>query len=200
LIAIIGVDGSGKTSTLEAVYQKLLAEGYDVQSLKIKTKKSQAGRISNHAFPARSCTVSIIKILWRGLVWTWKYYIRYHPLLRRGQIILSDRFYFDEIFLNPEKYRYGGPLWLARLVRNLLPNPNMYILLDAPEEVLFARKQETTFEEVKILRKAFKAWAESQESSYCVDASEPLEMVVTNTYETIINYLEDRDYPRKLKK
>lgn len=109
--------------------------------------------------------------------------------------MLCDRFYFDEMLLDPVKYRYGGTPWLARKVRNFLPSPNMYILLDAPATVLYERKQETTLKEVEILQQTFRAWAESQANSYYVNAADPLEKVIDCTQHIILKYLKDKNYP-----
>ncbi len=58
--------------------------------------------------------------------------------------MLNDRHFLD-ILVDQRRYRYGGPLWLLRLIRRLIPKPDLVNLLDAPPKVLQARKQELSF-------------------------------------------------------
>jgi thymidylate kinase len=190
LIVITGVDGCGKSSVIEALRvrpaenPKLL---FCANSVHGKNKSQVGDKISNYSFPRRSVMLSLFKLFSRGLNWLWEYHARYAQLLDQDyDAILCDRFYLDELLIDPLKYRYDVPLWLTRGFRNVLPHPDVYILLDAPESVLFARKQEVSFEEVKRLRFKYLEWIQQQPCGYCIDASLPLEIVTGNVLEIIM--------------
>lgn len=179
MIAFIGVDGSDKS----AVIRTLLREFPDsVRGLKKTNRPSQKSSSSetiwNHSYRARGVLPSIFKLLFRGFIWLWLYHSRFAPLAARGTIIFFDRFYFDDILVDPLKCRYGGPMWLARRIRSCLPGPNVYILLDAPESVIMSRKQEMTLEEIKRIRHAFLDLECQRAHKFTVDASAPLSEVV----------------------
>jgi thymidylate kinase len=190
-IVITGVDGSGKSSVIEALQGKLAknAKLYVIPSDSVPQQRA-GGQILNHALPRRTVVLSLLKLFWRGLDWFLKYHFSYAPLLRQGYIILGDRFYMDELLLDPLKRRYNAPVWLTQHVRDILPHPDVYILLDAPAEILFARKQETDFEEVGRLRNEYLKWVQQQPCYYLVDASLPFESVVEETNKIIMAWLQ----------
>ena len=188
LVTLIGADGSGKSTVLAA----LLANSADLIKVEHGLKpfyKTRAGDgIWNHAYPPRGSLFSTIKLLFRALVWRWEYLVRYSPLLAKGNVLICDRFYFDDIIIDPLKYRYGGPLWLARTLRSLLPAPEVYIFLDVPEPMLMLRKHETTLDELKRLRRAYLGLVHQQPGGYIVDASGPLAEVVWKTQKILNEY------------
>ena len=59
------------------------------------------------------------------------------------------------MLVDPRRYRYGGAMWLARWVGKIIPKPDLWILLDAPAEVLQKRKQEVPPEETARQRRAY---------------------------------------------
>lgn len=187
LIVITGVDGAGKSSVIEALRGKF---AYDAKLILVprRSKPKQQGqgdKIDNHALPNRLTAASIAKLIFRSVTWFLKYKIKYEPLLKQGYVIIFDRFYLDELILDPKKHRYTAPLWMTKFALKSLPYPDVYILLDAPERVLFSRKQESSFQEVQKLRSAHLHWALQQPEHYIVDASMPLENVVSEVHQII---------------
>lgn len=73
--------------------------------------------------------------------------LRVGPLLRRGSLVLVDR-YFYNYFLDPVSVRYYGPVWLLEQARRFFPKPDLIVVLRAPASVLLARKQELSREEI----------------------------------------------------
>ena len=92
-------------------------------------------------------------------------------------MLICDRYYHD-LLVDPVRYRYGGPAWIARFVGSLMPKPDLWILLDAPPEVLQARKREVTLEETTRQRSAYLAFVRERASHAVVDASQALDAVV----------------------
>jgi thymidylate kinase len=73
----------------------------------------------------------------------------------------------------------------------------LVILLDAPPEVLFARKQEVSFEEVNRQREEYMNLARSLRNSHTVDASRPLVGVVSEVEKIILDYMAARTAYRR---
>ena len=106
-----------------------------------------------------------------------------------------DRYYHDRL-VDPLRYRYGGPMWLARWVGKLIPMPDLWILLDAPAEVLQARKQEVSFSETTRQRGAYLALMREMDNTVVVDASQPLDKVVADVNAAILRFLAERTRKR----
>ena len=96
-----------------------------------------------HSRPPRSLVGSLAKAVYWVLDYTLGYYLKIRPALVRSTLVLFDRYLVDAL-IDPRRYRYGGPRWVLHLVWSLIPKPDLVILLDAPPEVLRARKQEVS--------------------------------------------------------
>ena len=112
-------------------------------------------------------------------------------LLVRSTFVAFDRYYHD-MLVDPKRYRYGGPMWLARWVGKIIPKPDIVILLDAPAEVLQARKQEVPFKETARQRQAYLKLVRGMKNGVVLDASQPLEKVVEDVNRTILNSMAER--------
>ena len=73
---------------------------------------------------------------------------------------ISDR-YFDDLLVDPVRYRYGAPRWLARLAFKLAPQPNLVFVLDADSSVIYGRKQEVALSELERQLAAYREMAHS---------------------------------------
>lgn len=187
LVAIIGADGSGK-STLVGELENMLGGQKGRIAVVPRTIKENVGE--HYELPMRSVLLSLAKLFGRGLKWFVQYHLRFAPLMRRGQVIVCDRFYLDELLIDPLKYRYNAPAGITRFVRNLLPHPGLYILLDAPEDVLFSRKQEISLDELRDLRFRYLNWIRQQPNNHILDATLPMEDVKRKAQEIIRDWLE----------
>jgi thymidylate kinase len=128
-------------------------------------------------------------MLCRALRWLGHYYLHLRPRMNSGVLLLSDRHYFDDVAIDPRKYRYGGPHALVNRLRCRLPRPDLFIFLDAPPEVLFSRKQEIPLDEVVRLRAAYQTLLADQPNTRQIDASAPLPQVLAEVRAVIQPYL-----------
>jgi thymidylate kinase len=99
-------------------------------------------------------------------------------------LVIFDRFHAD-MLVDPKRYRYGGPLWLARLASRLMPQPDKVFFLDASPAVLLSRKQEVSKEALEISRKRYLELAVSHSRIQVIDASQPLNTVVSEVVRII---------------
>jgi len=194
-IAIIGSDGSGKSSVLSHLTKKLKNTTKLIQVLHLKPLLFLRNRVQTrepvvdpHAKPARSAFVSTLKLL-SWLIEYWVFFLFASKLNLTLRIF--DRYYHD-ILVDPKRYRYGGPMWLARWVGKMIPKPDLFILLDAPPEVLQARKQEVPFEESARQRQAYLNLVRGMKNGIIVDASRPLDEVVAEVNKVILDFMAER--------
>jgi thymidylate kinase len=111
---------------------------------------------------------------------------------RKSALLICDRYYHD-LLIDPARYRYGGPEWAARGVARLMPQPDLWVLLDAPAEVLQARKREVSFEETCRQRDAYLSFIRDQRDCAVVDAAQPLDRVIADVEAAITRNLNRSD-------
>lgn len=196
-VVFLGPDGAGKSSVVENVGPALLGAfnswtclGFAPPILHAFSAKGPRKTDQPHALPERSLLTSLL----RAAYWFAYYTLRYPALrlaLARSTLVLNDRDFLD-ILVDQKRYRYGGPLWLLRLIWSVIPKPDLIILLDAPPEVLQARKQEVCFEETSRQRNAYLSLVRSLENGRIVDASQPLECVAHDVCGIIMQHLAAR--------
>ncbi len=109
----------------------------------------------------------------------------------RSTFVVFDRYYHD-LLVDPLRYRYGGPMWLARWVGKLIPEPDLWILLDAPAEVLQSRKREVPMNETARQREAYLRLVQGMDNGVVVDASQPLDDVVREVNMRILDLMAAR--------
>jgi thymidylate kinase len=183
-IAFLGCDGSGKSAVITGVGERLRAAGVSVVHghwmPKALDRHRAAGRPASvddpHGLPQRGAFVSVLKLAWLAANWWLAWWRDLRRSSRRG-VVLFDRYHAD-LLVDPRRYRYGGPMSLARLASFLMPRPDVVIYLDAPAEVLLARKQEVPLEALERGRAAYLALAARDGGIRVIDASRPLEVVL----------------------
>jgi thymidylate kinase len=186
-IVILGPDGAGKSSVIRGLIGELNQRGRVVKMRHLKPRivmrrlgESVTIVVDPHGKPPRSALISLAKIF----VWLMEEWYAYLFQERKAELLLCDRYYHD-LLVDPIRYRYGGPMSIARLIGTLMPQPRLWVLLDAPAEVLQARKQEVPPEETARQRQAYLSQVKKQRNYVIVDASQPLDKVITDVEHAI---------------
>lgn len=194
MVVFLGVDGCGKSSVIAEVEQSLAPAFRRTARFRLRPSQRQGGGVpvtDPHAKSSRGLASSLAKLAFWLADYTAGYAARTFPRLVRSTLVLFDRYYHD-LLVDRRRYRYGGPMWLARVIGRILPRPDLFIVLDAPPEVLYARKQETPFEEVSRQREEYLKLAHSLPNGCVVDASKPLDEVVGEVEEVVLSYMAAR--------
>ncbi len=111
----------------------------------------------------------------------------------RGYVVLCDRhFVFDFAEVEGDPARRLSDRIHAWLLRRTYPRPDLVIFLDAPPEVLMARKGEATLEILGARRKAFLRMGESTANFVRVDATQPLDSVYAEVTDHIDAFYSGR--------
>ena len=191
-IAFLGCDGSGKSAVIAAVTKKARDAGFEVThghwrpvALGATAGESSARNADNpHGQKPRGAIPSIAKLGWLALNW-WLGWFRFLRGKARAGMLVFDRYHAD-LLVDPVRYRYGGPMVLARMASRLMPQPDLVLFLDAPPEILLARKQEVPLEALGKSRAAYLELARRDPRIQVIDASRALDAVVSEVFERIM--------------
>jgi thymidylate kinase len=182
-IAFLGCDGSGKSAVITRVDERLRAEGVPVtlghwrpKAIPSALNKGAASADDPHGCRPRALVPSLLKLGWLWSQW-WLGWWKSLAAQSRHGVVLFDRFHAD-LLVDPARYRYGGPIILAKLASSWMPQPDRVFFLDASPDVLLSRKQEVTREALERSRAAYLALAREHPRFRIVDASMPLDDVV----------------------
>jgi thymidylate kinase len=112
---------------------------------------------------------------------------------RRGQVVIFDRHFFCDYYAYDVVPRHGPRPLSARvhgfLLAHAYPKPDLVIYLDAPAEVLHARKQEGTIEFLEERRQDYLSLADVFERFVVVDAVRPPEVVASEVVDLIVRHV-----------
>ncbi len=113
---------------------------------------------------------------------------------RKGVVVLSDRHFFCDYYAHDIAVD-RSKLPLARrlhgwMLDRFYPRPDLLVTLDAPAEVLFARKGEGTLAMLEARRQEYLRLKEAVPHFALVDATQPLDVVVQQTKDIVVDFYE----------
>jgi thymidylate kinase len=197
LVALLGADGSGKSSVIAALASGSRPEFRRASTLHLRPRlgtflsKPRPTVQRPHAAEPRGRFLSVLKVILFTLDYIVGYWVKLWPRLVRSTLILCDR-YFDDLLIDPRRYRYGGsPLAVVR-ARWFVPRPHLWLVLDAPVHVLQARKCEVSSVESARQREGYLQLAATEKHSVVIDSTQPLVSVVEQARWAIMERLAQR--------
>ena len=112
---------------------------------------------------------------------------------RRGYIVVFDRHFFVDYHGSDPLVRRAAPTSrLARLhswtLEHVYPRPDLVLCLDAPAEVLWARKQEDSLEWLEARRQQYLRLADDVPAFALVRADRPVDEVYADVVQAIRDY------------
>ncbi len=227
-VALIGPDGAGKTTIARMIEKsfpvpiKYLYMGVSVESSNIalpttriveyfkrrRRKQNGVTAAKNLVPPNRkngkhkkSGLRALLRFSNRLAEEWYRQYLSWN-YRRQGQIVVYDRHYkfdfeLDKVKLAGEKTSFTD--WLHRwFLARVYPAPDVVIYLDAPAEVLFARKGEFTLEWLDSRRQAFIKQGKKTPNFFQIDATQPLEKVFASVTERIMQHYQKKCAPPRM--
>ena len=131
-VVVLGPDGSGKSTLTESLKSQLVgafrsADIFHLRPNLLGRKKDDKIVTDPHGKPARSFLISILKLFYYISDYLTGYLFKIHIKLVRSTLVIFDR-YYDDLLIDPKRYRYGGGSWFVRLFRIFIPDPDLYLI------------------------------------------------------------------------
>ena len=164
-IALLAPDGAGKSTLAASVREGFF---FPMQSVYMGLYQKNSGASGRFPLPGVDFFVRLLR------QWTRYVAARFHAA--QGCFVIFDRYSYDALLTPPRKLR-----WPARFRRWVLahscPAPDLVFVLDAPGEVLHARKGEHTPAELERQRQDYLRLRPHLPRSFVIDVSRDLQHV-----------------------
>jgi len=132
-------------------------------------------------------TLNLMAEEWFRQLVAWSY-------LRRGYVVLFDRHFYSDYHAHDIVSKEAGRPFLRRIhglmLKRLYPKPDLVLFLDAPPEILLARKGEGTLELLASRRQEYMAFQDKIEHFVTIDATQTADEVTQEASEIICNFYE----------
>jgi len=140
----------------------------------------------------RNRLLSQIYSLFLSVDYFFQVFFKIRVPLMRGRNIVCDRYVYDTVILDLAVDLGYSPDKTAGVIRSwlsFLPEPDLVFLLDAPEEIIFARKNDIpSLDYTREVRSLFLAVA-GDSRMVVLDSSRPVEEVAELALDKVMNYL-----------
>jgi thymidylate kinase len=141
--------------------------------------------------PLSELRTSLRMANWIAEEWFRQAIAAYHQ--RRGRVVVFDRHFFCDYYAHDVADTRPGRSPSSRLhgfnLRRLYPRPDLVVVLDAPADVLHARKGEGTVESIEARRQEYLGQADLFARFVVVDARRPTDEVVGEVRQQIVEFV-----------
>ena len=192
-VAFLGPDGSGKSSVIQGVEKSLEKMRMHCRRIHwrpygLKGREDLGPPVANpHNQPPRGALASTLKLGYFFWDW-WSAWLTVLLHCRsKTTVVIMDRFYQD-LLIDPRRYRFKGPRWLARVIFKMMPQPDRVFILVGDPEVIWKRKREVPLEEVVRQVEAYRNLAaDLGDKASLIDVEQTLEVVVDEVFTDVEN-------------
>ncbi len=197
-LVLLGPDGVGKSTIRDRLTQDL-SPAFAAQrcirwrpGILVPLREDDAAVTRPHAHTPRGSAGSALHAFgffldnWLG------YLLVVRPLMTRTGLAIYDR-YFHDLVVDQKRYRYGGPLWLVRLLLRFLPGPDsLLFVFDASEKLIWSRKQQLPREALRPLRDKYRQLAHRWPNAHLVKNGKGVEASAAAASRIVFEHLAKR--------
>ena len=211
-IAILGTDGSGKSTIIEAITPVLDAAthgAFRIQHLRpglfpplanlFKRKEAQErGPVTNpHGSRPSGLVGSLFRLSYLLGDYVLGYWLKVRPVIAKSPTIyLFDRYAYD-LEMDPRRFRIRLPVWLLRLATRLVPKPDLIFCLDGDPEIITSRKNELPLQEIERQIQFIRAFADREPKAVLISTTCRVEETRDQVLNALLQYCRERNSPLK---
>ena len=172
VVSFMGVDGSGKSTLIELLRKKLKNKFRKIKYIHLRPYLILSDKSTVQSNPHNSkATWPMLLNFFRILYWLIIYRFFFHLFVNNPkQLIIFDR-YAHDLMIDPIRYKFNLPKGITNFILNLFPNPNLWIVLNAPIKVLEKRKKELPTKELKRQIRTYLNFAKQRKNSIVVNTN-----------------------------
>lgn len=207
-LVVLGTDGSGKSTIINVVtpflenMTHLKVEYHHLRpcwlpSLSRLTGKPQKpGPVTDpHGGKAAGRLSSILRFFYYYVDYTLGHLVNIHLVkAKRSVVIIGDRWYYEYI-IDPRRCAVRLPKWMPQLFMHLIPKPDFILCLGGDPEKIYARKPETSLEEVKRQVTALKKFCDGNHRAVWIDTTKSIEESANAALTAILERMARRCVP-----
>ncbi len=201
LIALEGIDGTGKTSIIAVLQKRLTDDGFSVVTFKEPTNETVAGKKIRNSYIAGRVSLEE-ELQWFIDDREWDVKERILPSLVEKKIVLMDRYFFSTACYQGARMNDD---WSSILKTNRakFPEPDLTIIIDvdpgiAQQRIVKDRQKSNTFEELDYQRNVRQLFMEIIKKDpigifLLVDGEAPLIEIIDNLYLRIKLFIKEKE-------
>lgn len=195
VVAVLGVDGAGK-SHMCASLPRQLARLFRANRMFhyrpfFGRSSSRLGSIEPYQQGARGPVLSMFKLVYVWIDYWVSWITIITPAKIRSTFIVFDR-YFDDLYLDPARYRSAASREFVRLLAKWTPRPDIYLVLDAPIARLMQRRPQSSPVTTVALQASYARFAASEKRAVVIKNDRDVDSAVTSATQETIRYLARR--------
>lgn len=196
VIAVLGPDGSGKTTVIEHLEKEIAPAFRRNIRFHLRPHFGRTGGVlapvtNPHAQKPRGRLASAVKTL-MFIADYWLGWLRsVYPAKVRSTLVVFDRYYHD-MLIDPVRYRLPLNCLLPKFLAWSVPQPDLWLILDAPPEILVARKGEITLQAAQELTIKYRSLAHSLPNAVLINTGAGLEETLADVVRVVNDHLATR--------
>jgi thymidylate kinase len=195
IVGVLGVDGSGKSTLLEnlpGLLEPFFRKHHMIHFQPGFFGKRRKDAVqSPHAHPPRNKPASWLKVFYYYADWLFGYLGDLRLRIARSTLVLCDRT-FDDLVVDPKRYRLQTSSTLANVLRRALPAPALILVLVGPAESFHARKPELSVAEIERQQDMMRRLAATDQRMRVIDAGRTPELVTHDSAKAVLGFMTDR--------
>jgi len=190
VITFLGIDGSGKTSTINKLkvllknkYDEIIIHHLRPDLLNLNKNTSIFNPPKDpHSKALRSSFTSLLKISY----WLIIYKIFFFLLSKKHScLVLFDR-YVDDILIDNKRYRYNLSSKITKKILKYFPQPDLWVILTGKIANIHKRKRELPILELKKQSKKYINFYKSKKNALLLNTSKSIKFNAVRIINEII--------------
>ncbi len=206
VIAILGVDGAGKSTVINSILPALNAATHNavivqhlrpgllppLARLKGKKHRQQGPVLEPHGSKPSGKLGSLMRLSYLTLDYIVGYWLWTRPkIAKQPAVVIFDRYAYD-MALDPRRFRIGLSGHVAGLFAALAPKPDLIICLHGNPDVIAVRKQELSLEETHRQVEALRKFASREPRAVLIATDTSVEETRDKVLQTLCDFLQTR--------